>query len=195
MPQPRQRSCSRALAFIAAAPMSRLPLAVLGSVLLAAVFGQLHAADLAPGDEQPGVAAPVLRVLGIDGLPQVFDDYRDTLTLVNFWAGWCTPCIDEMPGLVELAAAMPADGFRLLAVNVGEQRLRVQTLRRRLGLTFPVFLDPDGAAFAAWGADVLPTTFVVDRHGAIQAVVRGPRDWGDPGVVAQLRHLLPVALQ
>jgi hypothetical protein len=95
-----------------------------------------------------------------------------------------------MPGLARLAQRMQGRPFVLAAVNAGDPEARVRHLARQLKLDFPVILDPDNVAFAAWGAVVLPTAYLVDGQGRPRLVAQGPVDWDDPQVLAAIESLL-----
>ena len=88
--------------------------------------------------------------------------------VVNFWATWCPPCIEELPSIQRLWEDTRGAGLEVLAVNVGEPTERIDAFLRRFEprLDFPVLLDPDGKAFQVWGIRGLPKTFVVDKQGA-----------------------------
>ena len=127
----------------------------------------------------------------LDGLPWHLEDYRGRVVLVNFWAGWCASCLDEMPGLTHLNARLRGQPFVMVSVNVGEPERRVSTLVRQLGIETPVLLDPDSAAFARWGATVLPTTYVLDSEGRARLVGQGSLDWDDPEILGSIERLIP----
>jgi thiol-disulfide isomerase/thioredoxin len=109
--------------------------------------------------------------------------------LVTFWASWCAPCIEEIPGILRLAEAMADQPFAVVGVNVGEGERRVQAAAGRLGITFPVLLDRDSTAFKAWGADVLPTAYVLDGIGRVRHIARGPLEWGRDDIIERLQQM------
>jgi len=151
---------------------------------------------LSPGGDLSPVADGARRDLvlpDLDGRLVTLDDYRGKVVLINFWASWCTPCVQEMPDIVRLQAAMQDDTFQVIGINVGESARRAGTAATRLGLDFTVLLDADSAVFRRWGADVLPTTYIVDAYGVARFVAIGPLDWDDPGIIARLRSLVAAA--
>ena len=148
--------------------------------------------ELAPSPEQ---ARHTLRLPDLDGRTVSLDDYRGKVVLVNFWASWCTPCVEEMPDLMRLQSAMRDLPFQLLGVNVAENPRRVRTAARRMKLSFPVLLDRDSATFDGWGAEILPTSYVLDGSGRRRYLALGPLDWDDPDIVDTLRALATTAAQ
>ena len=109
--------------------------------------------------------------------------------LVNFWATWCEPCVAEMPSLQRLREQF-APGLEVLGVNYQEGPARIQAFVRKVGITFPIVRDTDGAVAKTWAARVFPSTFVVDRDGRIRSTLVGVADWTSPGLVSTIRALL-----
>ena len=135
---------------------------------------------LASAGELTEVAAgPALQLSlpDLDGRQRSLDEFAGKVLLVNFWASWCQPCIEEMPSIQRLAEAMREQPFSVIGINVGEAKRRVQATGKRLGIDFPVLLDKDGVVFKAWGASVLPTTYLVDPSGRIRYMGLGPLKW------------------
>lgn len=160
-------------------------------VALACLLLPLVAAN-AGGDFSPAKpSAPVeLRLPDLAGRDMDLAKFRGKVVLVNFWASWCAPCIAEMPGIQRLANEMRGRPFAVIGVNLGEARLRVKTMVRRLGIEFPVLLDMNNDVFNRWGATVLPTTYVLDGKGVIRYLGRGPLEWDGDEVREVLDALL-----
>ena len=161
--------------------------------LLAYLFLLLIPPAAQPGElsAQTGEPHPELRLPDLAGQQHGLEELRGNVVLVNFWASWCTPCMEEMPSIGRLLQRMQGRPFAVLGVNVGEGERRVQTIARRLNLGFTVLLDRDGTAFKRWGATVLPTTYVIDPVGIVRQVGRGPLAWDDADIMAMLERLLP----
>ena len=145
----------------------------------------------AAGELSPvaGAAPPDLALPDLDGRQRRLGEFEGQVVLVNFWASWCTPCVKEMPSIQRLAESMRGKPFAVVGVNVGEGRLRVKTAAARLGIEFPVLLDRESVAFDAWGASGLPTTYLLDREGAIRYVGRGPLEWDSAAIIDVLEQI------
>lgn len=130
----------------------------------------------AGGGLKKGDPAPELVLEDLAGRTVRLSDYRGRPVLINFWASWCAPCREEMPELQKVFAAQGDDGLMILAVNTTFQdRIAdVERMRDDLGLTFPILLDRDGKAVAAYRASAWPTSIFVDRQGRIHLVQIGP---------------------
>jgi cytochrome c biogenesis protein CcmG/thiol:disulfide interchange protein DsbE len=116
-----------------------------------------------------------LPLLGADGEASLAD-YRGKVVVLNFWASWCPPCIDELPLLERTQRRIEDRGATVLGVNykdIPEDALR---LVRRFRLSFPSLRDRDGEYAEDFAATGFPETFLVDRKGRIAAVRRGPVD-------------------
>ena len=95
-------------------------------------------------------------------------DYRGKTVLVNMWASWCPPCRAEMPDLIKYYNTHQADGFVLLAVDTSDQANPAQQFVREQQMPFPVLFDPNGLVQQIFGANGLPSTFVIDRAGNLR---------------------------
>jgi peroxiredoxin len=122
----------------------------------------------------PNHPAPDLALSQLDGTPRTLRDLRGKVVLINVWATWCPPCRAEMPAIQQAYAEYDDRGFMVLAVNQHEDATAIAPFVEQHGLTFPVLLDGDGQASAAYQASALPSSFFVDRRGVIRAVYHGP---------------------
>ena len=143
--------------------------------LALAVWSPLSAAELAAVPDTP--PAPTLDLADATGMRHSLSGQHGRVVLVNFWASWCPPCLQEMPSLQRLADAMADKPLTIFAVNVGESPGRAKEALRRLGYKGPVLLDADQQAFGTWGVTVLPTSFVIDREGRVRFRVVGALEW------------------
>jgi len=147
-----------------------------------------HAQALRPWG---GGAAPALELADVDGTVRRLADYRGKAVLVNFWATWCGPCREEMPSIEVLRLSMKDKPFVVLAVNVGQSPRVARDFGEKLMLGFPLLLDRDTRVAKAWGAKILPASFVIGPDGAIRYSYFGDLDWSGPEVRAKIEALLP----
>jgi thiol-disulfide isomerase/thioredoxin len=135
---------------------------------------------------------PVLELVleDVDGNTYVKRDFAGQVTLVNFWASWCAPCIEEIPSLNRLKQKMAGRPFELISINYAEQRDTVAEFLRRVEVEFPVLMDFDGRYAEAWNVISYPSTFVIDTHGRITYGVNAAIDWDDPQLIERLEALM-----
>ena len=147
-----------------------------------------HAQPLKPW---AGGATPRLELAALDGKPQRLEDYRGRVVLVNFWATWCAPCLEEMPSIERLRRSLDARRFAVLAVNVGEGPAKAGAFIEKMQLGgFHVLLDRDLKTSRAWGARVLPATFIVDPDGKVRHSYYGALDWSRADIRAAITKLI-----
>ena len=92
---------------------------------------------------------------------------QNKAVLVNFWATWCPPCREEIPGLIHLQEKFKDRSFTVLGVNVGESKVKVSTFAERIGINYPVVLDSDSAASESYSVYGIPTSFLVSSSGRV----------------------------
>ncbi|MDE2599901.1 MAG: TlpA family protein disulfide reductase [Rhodocyclaceae bacterium] len=109
--------------------------------------------------------------------------------LVNFWATWCEPCVEELPFLSDIAAA-EADRMVVLGINFKESSERVRQFPALRSVTYPVLLDKSGESFKKWAGAVLPTTVLIDRNGKARWRIVGALDASDKSFRQILEKLL-----
>lgn len=136
------------------------------------------------------VRAPAFVLPDLDGKVVRLDDLRGKVVLLNLWATWCPPCVEEMPTLEELSRRMVGRDFVLLAVSEDESPTSVKPWIESRGFTFPVLLDGRGEVGNRYGVTGYPETFVIDRQGNVVHHHVGFRNWTDPEIVDALDGLL-----
>lgn len=139
----------------------------------------------------PGGPTPALKLKDLEGREHALESYRGKVVLVNFWATWCAPCLEEMPSIERLRKSLEGRPFAVLAVNLAEPDARVQAFLARMPLGFPVLMDRDAAAAKAWKARMLPATFIVGADGRVRYSHIGELDWSREPVRKQIAGLLP----
>lgn len=130
-----------------------------------------------------------LDLMDVNGRRFVRDDYKGKVTVVNFWATWCPPCVEEIPSLNRLRQAMQGKPFELVSIDYAEDKPRIEKFLQRVNVDFPVLLDSDGRVAASWGALVFPSTFVIGPDGMIRYGVNGGIIWDSPEVINTLNGL------
>lgn len=142
---------------------------VLAGVLTVTLLGACDPAAVSTGARVPGFVLP-----RIEGGLQSLDKLRGRPVLINHWATWCPPCIEELPVLNRIARDYGPRGLVVLGLAADED---VATVRRFLAnheVDFEVLLDASGAVGTEYGLTGYPETFLVDRDGRLVSKVVGP---------------------
>jgi len=140
--------------------MSIRTAAMLAGALLSTGAAEAKDATLRPWTA--GQPTPGLQLAALDGRPWDLAGLRGKIVVVNFWATWCGPCVDELPVLGALAGR---DGVAVVGVNYKEPLDTIERFTQAHPLPYPVLRDRTGDAFKRWTPGVMPTTILVDRAG------------------------------
>ncbi|MBI5971442.1 MAG: TlpA family protein disulfide reductase [Deltaproteobacteria bacterium] len=114
---------------------------------------------------------------------------RGSPVVVNFWASWCTPCAIEAPVLERIYRQHKGRGVEFIAIAVDDTQKDVQKFVNRHNLTFPVGLDENGNIVAAYGANIIPQTYVIGADGYISYTRMGIVN--EEKLVKEIAKLLP----
>lgn len=127
----------------------------------------------------------------LDGKTSSLSAYKGRFVFLNFWATWCPPCRSEMPAMQALYRRLEARGFVILAVDLAEKADTVRAYVKKNAFTFPVLLDKTGEVGGTYGAQSIPTTYLIDREGKVLARGIGAQwKWDSPEMIALFEKLL-----
>lgn len=116
-----------------------------------------------------GSAAPDFSLADLDGDPIALADLRGRPVVVNFWASWCGPCVEEFPLLRDAAARHAAAGLAVVGIVWDDHSEAARSFMERNGATWPAAMDPGARVAAAYGVVGPPETFFIGRDGTIVA--------------------------
>jgi len=139
-----------------------------------------------PGD----ASAPGLKLRSMDGGTFDLAAYKGRPVVLNFWATWCPPCVEEIPSLERLRALREDQGLLVVTVDVGEAPEEVRAFLEDKPVSFPVLLDEEAEAFRAWSAYAFPTTFILDAEHRLRYSVFGAFAWDGAEVLEVVDGLL-----
>lgn len=145
---------------------------------------------------QAGDRLPALAVTDLKGGPYLLRPSPGRLLILNVWATWCAACRHELPSLQRLMTQLDPQRAELVLLSLDDDALVVREflIERHLGLTS--LMDPQmSVANTVLGVRLYPTTYFVQPDGRIAAVIEGARAWDAPAQVAEIRALLPRAVE
>ncbi|QWU13132.1 Peroxiredoxin [Paenibacillus sophorae] len=122
---------------------------------------------------QAGDQAPDFVLEDMEGNKVQLSDLKGRGVFLNFWGTWCKPCEQEMPYMESQYKQYKDLGVEILAVNIAESDIAIESFVKRHGLTFPVLKDKDRAVTEAYDIIPIPTSFLIDKNGTIQKVITG----------------------
>ncbi|MCU9613749.1 thiol-disulfide oxidoreductase ResA [Caldibacillus lycopersici] len=120
-----------------------------------------------------GDKAPDFVLTDLDGKEYKLSDYKGKGVFLNFWGTYCKPCKKEMPYVDNQYKKYKEQGVEVLAVNVGETDLAIETFANQYGLSFPIVVDEDAEVQEAYGIYPLPATFLINPDGKIVKYITG----------------------
>ena len=148
-----------------------------------------QAGELMKYDGQP---LPDFSLQDLQGQSHSLEAYRGKVVMVNFWATYCAPCIEEMPSMQRLQEKLGGKDFAILAVNMAEPRSDVEGFLQQhdIRVEFPILLDPEGEVVSQWMITAVPTTFILGPAGRIRYGLFGGLEWDKPEIVETLSALM-----
>jgi cytochrome c biogenesis protein CcmG, thiol:disulfide interchange protein DsbE len=160
---------------------SRTVLAAVLLLALAACYG---------GSRPPriGSVAPDFTVQDSDR-KITLDEFHGQVVVLNFWATWCPPCVEEVPSLVEMQRRMKDKGVTVLAVSVDADQSAYERFLRDHNVNVLTVRDPDRKSADLYGTFKYPETYIIDRDGTMRRKFIGPVDWTGPEIMDFLGKL------
>jgi len=111
------------------------------------------------------------------------------IIVLNFWATWCPPCVEEMPSLGAMQSQMQPRGVQVLAVSIDEDGAAYHRFLQEHNIRFLTVRDPAQSSSALYGTRGWPETYIIDRRGIVRRKFIGPINWTDPEILEYLQTL------
>lgn len=163
----------------------QIGIALLVVALVAVVSDTLRDRVIGVGDTAPDFA-----IRTDSGLTVSTSSFGGKVLIVNFWATWCPPCIEEMPSLDELQRTLKDDGLIVLGVSVDEDEAAYRNFLQRAKVSFLTARDPAAKVSADFGTFRYPETYVINADGKVLQKIVGANTWTDERMVSYIKSLL-----
>jgi thiol-disulfide isomerase/thioredoxin len=120
------------------------------------------------------------------------ESFKGKVVLVNLWAGWCLSCVAELPSLARLQEKLPADKFLVVAISMDKTSLKEigRFLQARGAGALDIYWDKDRQVPLKWKYDGLPTSFLLDRNGALLKQYNGGYKWDSEALLEEIGAVL-----
>ena len=146
---------------------------------------------------EASIAGKTAKDFGLElaGNPSHLSNLRGKVVVLNFWASWCPPCVEEAPSLNRLHKYIESRNGLVLGVAADEDAYAFSKFIIDQGVTFPTYRDPrtkehNSPIALSYGTSMIPETYVIDRHGKIARKIIGPQIWDSPEMRAYFDALL-----
>jgi cytochrome c biogenesis protein CcmG/thiol:disulfide interchange protein DsbE len=161
-----------------------LPSAVVGSVLL------LFLSGCTTGTRPPRIGSQAPDFTVQDSQTKVtLSQYRGQVVVLNFWATWCPPCVEEIPSLIEMQRRMKEKGVTVIAVSVDVDENAYNQFIKDHNVNLLTVRDPSQKSNNLYGTFKFPETYVIDRKGIMRRKFIGAVDWTAPDITEFLGRL------
>ena len=151
------------------------------------------------GESLPGFSLPLATnsPAGVGGSSVQLADYRGRVLVLNFWAPWCPPCVEEAPSLESFAVKVRPIGVEVLGASEchdcevadEEDPAALEIFISKFKVSYPIVHDRSRALASRYGTLQFPETYIIDRKGRLAEKIIGAYDWNDPRMLAFVREL------
>jgi peroxiredoxin len=117
---------------------------------------------------------------------------KGNVVLINFWATWCPPCRGEMPSLNKLYREYRSRGLVVVAVSTDRSASSVRDFLSKHPVDFPVLMDSDSKVSRQFKVFSLPTTFLLDKNGAVLQRFLGEEEWDSTAIRSKIKTTLGI---
>jgi len=163
--------------------MLRASIVLLAAVLVYVIYAGIHQRVVEAGD-----TAPQFSVVTDSGKRVGLPNFGGKVLVLNFWASWCPPCVQETPSLSQFAAQYRSKGLVVLALSVDKDPKAYQAFVQRF---HPVFETArNSQVHEDYGTFMYPESYIIDAHGKVVKKIAEGADWSDPGLNQYIQSLL-----
>jgi len=114
---------------------------------------------------------------------------KGQVVVLNFWATYCPPCVEEVPSLVQMQQRLKAKGVTVLAVSIDADEDSYRRFLKEYNVNLLSVRDPEQKSNSLYGTSKIPETYVIDRNGVVRRKFIGAVNWNEPEVIDFLSKL------
>ena len=161
-------------------------LIVMAAAFCFALYSSLHETIVSAGD-----SAPAFSIRSDSGREFTEKDFAGgKLLLLNFWASWCTTCVEETPDLNQMAKQLAPEGLVVLGVSIDKDPKAYSDFLKQYQLGYPTARDPDEKINIRYGTLQIPESYLIDRNGKVIEKFISSQAWASPQMIQDIRaHL------
>lgn len=137
-----------------------------------------------------GDSAPEFSVTTASGKTITNKSFPGKILVVNFWATWCPPCVEETPSLNEFAKAMAPKGLVVLGVSIDKDQKAYSEFLSRYGIAYETATNPDQSISTSFGTFGWPETYLIDRNGKVIEKYVSAVNWTSEQMMQHVQSLL-----
>ncbi len=158
-------------------------------VMLFAFVGVLYQ-SLHDNVVKAGDKAPAFSLQADNGKTITARDFGGKLLLLNFWASWCAPCVDEVPAMDQMARELGPKGLVVLAISQDEDPSAYKQFLDRNPVSFMTVRDPSKKVQLRYGTTLIPESYLIDRDGKVIEKFVSSQNWASPRMIQHVQSLL-----
>jgi peroxiredoxin len=117
------------------------------------------------------------------------NQFRGQVVVLNFWATWCPPCMQELPSMMDMQNQLRSRGAVVLGVSIDVDDDAYHRFLKQRSVNFMTVRDPEQKVAGMYGTSGWPESYIIDRQGVLRRKVVGPINWGSPEVMQFLSKL------
>ncbi|TAN24012.1 MAG: TlpA family protein disulfide reductase [Acidobacteria bacterium] len=136
-----------------------------------------------------GQTVPSFQLRLLNGKEVTLASYRGRVLVLNFWASWCPPCVEETPALNTMAQQLPSSQVVVLGVSIDEDPVAYRTFLERYHIRYPTARDPSQKVMHRYGTRQIPETYIIGPNGRLVRKLVSVANWTSPDMIAFLQRL------
>ena len=158
-------------------------------ILLTVCFVGLIAFSLRDTSAKVGGTAPEFSIKTDTGEKITPDSFGGKVLVLNFWATWCPPCIQEIPSLSRFQKRFAGSGVKVVAISIDKNRNKYQNFLQRIRVSFDTAWDPNADISSRYGTFQIPETYII-KNGQVMKKFPESVDWTNADVTNYVKGLL-----